>query len=98
MTRVTKKVVKKTQTDEDKIFGNEPTVEVQTKVDYESEDRRYKVTSLEQGTTPVIVNGTVIETFIGFKNRDARKALIEGARKVICKDMNGKEVYKIEVL
>ena len=64
----------------------------------ESVNVKYRVTSSEQGTTPVTVNGTVIETFIGLTNRDARKALKEGAKKVICKDANGKEAYTIEVL
>lgn len=98
MTRVTKKTVKKIQTDEDKIFGNEPTTEITKEYDYESVNVKYRVTSSEQGTTPVTVNGTVIETFIGLTNRDARKALKEGAKKVICKDANGKEAYTIEVL
>jgi hypothetical protein len=95
---VTKKTVKKIQTDEDKIFGNEITAEVIKEYDYESADVKYRVTSSVEGTTPVIVNGTVIETFIGLSNRDARKALKEGAKEVTCIDVNGKEVYKIEVV
>ena len=98
MTRVTKKTVKKVQTDEDKIFGNEPTIERIKEYDYESVERKYKVTSLEEGTTPVYVNGTVIETFIGSTNREARYALKEGAKSVVCKDQNGKDSYKIEVV
>ena len=98
MTRVTKKTVKKVQTDEDKIFGNEPTIEVIKELHYESAERKYKVTPLEEGTTPVFVNGTVIETFIGITNIDARRALREGAKKVVCKDINGKDMYKIEVV
>ena len=98
MVKVTKKTVKKVQTEEDKIFGNEPTTEVQTEVDYESAERKYCVTSLEKGTTPIFVNGTVIETFIGLSNREARYALKEGAKSVVCKDINGKDIYKIEVV
>ena len=98
MTRVTKKTVKKVQTEEDKIFGNEPTIEVTKEFDYESADTKYRVTSLEEGTTPVYVNGTVIETFIGSTNRAARIALKEGAKSVVCKDQNGKDMYKIEVV
>lgn len=85
-------------TDEDKIFGEKPKVVTKTKVDYESFERKYKITNLEYACTPTILDGTVIETFIGCNNREARKALIEGAELVICKDMHGKEIYKIEVL
>ena len=101
----TKKTPVKTQvkevkalTPEEQILGVQPERVVKTTVDYESPERFYKVTNLEFGNTPVKVDGSVIESFIGSINRDARKALKEGAEFVITKDMNGKEIYKIEVL
>jgi hypothetical protein len=92
----TKKVV--TQSVEDRLLGVEPTVEVVKVVSYESPERKYRVTGLHDGATPVLVNGTVIEAFIGSTNRDIREALIAGAKEVITKDGNGKDAYKIEVL
>ena len=92
----TKKVV--TQSVEDRLLGVEPTVEVVKVVSYESPERKYRVTGLHDGATPVVVNGTVIEAYIGSTNRDVRVLLKEGAKKVITKDGNGKDAYKIEVL
>jgi late competence protein required for DNA uptake (superfamily II DNA/RNA helicase) len=92
----TKKVV--TQSVEDRLLGVEPTVEVVKVVSYESPERKYRVTALHEGATPVLVNGTVIEAFIGSTNKNIREALIAGAKEVITKDGNGKDAYKIEVL
>ena len=92
---VTKKV---TQSIEDKILGIEPVVTEVESFDYESPSVRYQVTALHDGATPVVVNGTVIEAFIGSTNRDIREALIAGAKEVITKDGNGNDAYKIEVL
>lgn len=88
----------RTLTDEEKILGVQADVVTNTTIDYESPERFYQVTNLEFGNTPVKVDGTVIESFIGSTNREARMALKSGAEFVICKDMNGKEVYKIEVI
>lgn len=85
-------------TEEEQILGEKPVTIVKTSVDYENFERKYKVTNLEFNNTPVKVDGTVIETFIGSNNKEARKALKEGALEVITRDMNGKEIYKIEVL
>lgn len=93
--RITRKVV---QTEEEQILGVEPIVETVSVIDYESPERKYKVTALHKGATPSIMNGTVIETFIGSTNREARAELINGATKVITKDGNGKDAYKIEVI
>jgi hypothetical protein len=93
--RITRKVV---QTEEEQILGIEPIVEAVSVIDYESPERKYKVTGLHEGTTPVFVNGTVIETFIGSTNRDVREKLREGAKKVTTKDGNGKDAYIIEVI
>ena len=96
---IKKRVVEtKKLTDEEKILGEKPVTKTLVSVDYESENAKYQVTNLEYGNTPVVVNGTVIETFIGSNNREARKALKEGAKEVITRDMNGKEIYKIEVI
>lgn len=103
---MTEKKVKKTVTrrkpqltDEDKILGIEPAVEVVKTVDYENELRLYKVTNLTvANTTPSTFNGTKIEAFIGSLNSKARKELIAGAKEVVTVDRNGNEIYKIEVI
>lgn len=94
--RVTTKKV--TQSIEDKILGIEPVVTEVENFDYENPSVRYQVTALHDGATPVVVNGTVIEAYIGSTNRDIRILLKEGAKKVITKDGNGNDAYKIEVL
>lgn len=91
----TKKV---TQSIEDKILGIEPVVTEVENFNYESPEVRYQVTALHDGATPVVVNGTVIEAYIGSTNRDIRTLLKEGAKTVVTKDGNGKDAYKIEVL
>ena len=68
-------------------------------VEYESPERKYRVTNLQVKNKPIVVDGSVIETFIGSKNLTARKELKEGAKKVITKDPITKEnLYKIEVI
>ena len=93
----TVKVVK-VQTNEEKILGVTPVEETLVNIPYEDINRKYKVTAFIEGASPVIVNGTVIETFIGSTNRAARQALKEGAKEVITVDGNGKQAYKIEVI
>ena len=88
-----------TQSVEDKILGIEPVEEIATIINYEDASRRYRVTNLKyEHLTPSIFTGLQIESFIGYKNAEARNALIEGAKEVITVDGNGKDAYKIEVL
>jgi hypothetical protein len=87
-----------TQSIEDKILGIEPVITEVENFNYESPEVKYQVTALREGSTPVVVNGTVIEAYIGSTNREVRALLKEGAKKVITKDGNGKDAYKIEVL
>lgn len=93
-----KRVTIKKLTDDEKILGVQTEEITSNVIDYESFEKRYKVTGLHDGATPVFVNGTVIETFIGSTNKVARGALINGAKEVITFDGNGKEAYKIEVI
>jgi len=95
-----KKTIKRTKpvTDEEKILGVQPEVETIQELDYEDEKRLYKVTNLQVKNKPVIVDGSVIETFIGNSNKPARRALKEGAKSVTTKDIANQELYKIEVL
>lgn len=95
--RATRKIVKR-QSVEEKILGVEPEIIDTKEIDYENSSQKYKVTGLHEGATPVFINGTVIEAFIGSTNRVAREALIAGALEVITKDGNGKDAYKIEVI
>ena len=93
-----KRVTTKKLTDDEKILGVQTEEITSNVIDYESFEKRYKVTGLHDGATPVFVNGTVIETFIGSTNRSVREQLIDGAKEVITFDGNGKEAYKIEVI
>jgi hypothetical protein len=95
--RVTQKRV--TQSIEDKLLGIEPVAETVKIINYEDASKRYRVTNLKyENLTPSIFTGLQIESFIGYKNNQARQALIEGAKEVITVDGNGKDAYKIEVL
>ena len=95
----TKKVVKRhIPTDEEMILGTIPEEQIVKSVSYEDVTRKYKVTATHEGATPVIVNGTVIEAFIGSYNRQAREDLKEGAKKVTTLDGDGKKAYVIEVI
>lgn len=85
-------------TAEDKILGAKPEIVTKTIYNYENPDVKYKVTNLQVKNTPVYVTGDVVETFIGNRNKNARYALKEGAKEVITKDLNGDEIYKIEVV
>lgn len=97
-TKATKKIVETEITDEDLILGNAPKVTEKIIVDYESAERKYKVTNLSVKNKPVTVTGTLIETFIGTRNREAREELKNGALKVTTKDLRGNPTYKIEVI
>lgn len=94
----TTKKVKEVLTDEEKILGKVAEVKTVTEIKYESPEIRYKITNLTVKNTPIIVNGDVVETFIGSGNVVQREELKQGAKEVITKDGNGKELYKIEVL
>lgn len=86
------------QTDEDKILGNSIVTEEIKNIHYEDKNRMYKITNLQLKNEPTIVNGTLVESFIGSKNIEARKDLKNGALKVLTKDIFGNEMYKIEVI
>lgn len=86
------------QTNEDKILGKQKDDTVSLNIDYESPKRKYRITNLVVKNNPVIVTGDVIETFIGCKNKEARQDLIDGMTKVITKDIQGEDLYKIEVI
>lgn len=96
---VTKKVIeKKEATMEDAILGNVVADEEKTVVDYENVEVTYKVTNLKNGNTENLFNGSVIETFIGSHNAEARIALKNGEKQVITKNKKGEDAYKIEVV
>ncbi len=97
-TKATKKIVETELTEEDLILGNAPTVTEKVIVDYESVERKYRVTNLMVKNKPITVTGNLIETFIGTKNRTAREELKGGAVRVTTKDLRGKDMYKIEVI
>lgn len=89
---------KKSKSAKNKILGINK-VEFKTEViNYEDKAITYKVTNLTQKNTPIIVNGQLVETFIGGKNQEARKQLRIGADEVITYDNKGNELYKIEVI
>lgn len=90
--------VTKPATDEEKILGGGDTVKTQIEINYESPKILYKVTNLAVNNTPITVTGDLIETFIGSNNKRVRQLLKQGAKKVISKDFDGKDNYKIEVV
>lgn len=101
MPAVKKKIIKKTPqpTDEEKLLGETVKEEKQIIIDYESPEAKYKVRNLKLKNTPITVNGTVIETFIGGRNIEARKSIKNGAKTVTTYDPYTKEaLFKIEVL
>lgn len=91
-------MARKIQTDEDKILGNPEIIEDIKTVHYEDKNRKYKITNLQVKNKPIIVGGHLVETFIGSKNKEAREALKTGALKVITKDLDGENMFKIEVI
>lgn len=92
-------VEKKTElTDEDKILGVKENTVTVLDVKYESPTIKYKVTNLELDNGYITVSGDLVETFIGSNNIEARKALKKGAKEVFTNDVNGKHLYKIEVI
>lgn len=97
--KIIKKVTKKL-TDDELILGVKPKAEVVKEIDYESDSVKYKITNLlVKESTPTIVFGDVIETFIGNRNKEARKALKQGAKKVTTFEHFTKEpMYEIEVI
>lgn len=90
---------KEAASEEDKLLGTVKPEIIKKTIDYESSDRKYRVTNLQVKNKPVVVDGSVIETFIGCKNLTARSELKEGAKKVMTKDpVTKKNLYKIEVI
>ena len=97
--RVRKTVrIEEVQTTEDKILGNPKVVKTKVKKTYEDSSISYKITNLQVDNKPVIVTGELVETFIGCKNLKARNDLKDGTPEVITKDLNGNDMYKIEVI
>lgn len=94
----TTKKVKEVLTDEEKILGKVAEVKTVTEIKYESPEIQYKITNLAVKNNPIIISGDVVETFIGSGNVVQREALKQGAKEVITKDGNGRELYKIEVI
>ena len=85
--------------DEDKILGKKEKFSSAKNVDYEDIYKKYKVTNIALGNTPIIVRGNVIEAFIGSHNLKAREELKAGSKSVITHDLlSNKQLYKIEVL
>lgn len=94
-------VLKEEKLSEDElILGVQPQKSVVREFDYENENAKYKVTNLLfEETTPTIVTGDVIETFIGSRNKEARYALKKGEKEVITYEhFTNKPMYKIEVI
>lgn len=91
-------IVEEPVTAEEKILGKQGLMRTKLVKAYEDRAIKYRVTNLQVKNNPVIVNGTVIESFIGSKNLEARNALKEGAEKVITKDLHGNDMFQIEVL
>lgn len=92
-------VEKKTElTDEDKILGVPEKTYTAIDVKYESPTIKYKVTNLELNNGFIKITGDLVETFIGSNNIEARKGLKRGEKEVFTKDVNGKPLYKIEVI
>ena len=95
----TKKAEKKAASIEDKLLGNTIEEKPLKIKNYEDPSVKYKVTNLTVNNKPIIINGSIVETFIGSKNIEARRELRSGAKMVITKDpFSGKKLYKIEVL
>lgn len=94
------KVIEETPvlTDEDIFLGKKEQAVTKIELNYESTERIYKVENLEVKNEPCLVTGDLIEGFIGSNNSVARKELKSGAKTVITKDINGKDIYKIEVI
>lgn len=83
---------------EDKLFGNAPKTEKIGNTDYENPERLYRVYNLKLNNGFVTVRGDVVESFIGTKNKEARKSLKNGKKAVITYDADKKEEYRIEVV
>ena len=94
------KVVQETPvlSDDDIFLGKKEETVTKIELNFESPERFYKVTNLEIKNKPVIVTGEFIESFIGSNNDIARRELKNGAKEVTTNDVNGKKLYKIEVV
>ena len=93
-----KKVIEqKDATTEDLVLGNVVEDVLKTEVLYEDASVQYKVTNLINNNV-IECDGTLVETYIGSNNIQAREELKNGAKVVITKGYNNKEEYKIEVV
>lgn len=93
-TQTKTKVVKPTV--EEMILGQTEEVKVVQEYDYTSREALYEVKVFANGRK-IKVNGKEIGTFLGM-DYASREAIKAGAKSVLIKDDNGKELYKIEVI
>ena len=92
-----KNVVRTKLSDEDKILGKKIKPKTEKFIDYENPDLKYRITNLIVNNNPVIVDGSVIEGFIGGYNDKARTDLQKGAKSVTVYDkLSQKPIYRIE--
>lgn len=85
-------------TEDELILGKKPEIKKELVINYESSDIKYKITNLLVNNNPMIVDGSLVETFIGTNNKDVREQLKRGQKVVISKDKNSRDNYKIEVI
>lgn len=83
---------------EDKILGIEPEIKEGKNYDYKNKNIQYRITNLIVKNAPIFITGDLVETFIGDRNKSVRTQLRNGEQLVITKDINNKELYKIEVI
>lgn len=83
-------------TDEELFLGAEEEVKEVKVIDYTAFERLYKVTNLKRNRNYTL-NGIQIGAILGM-DYEARKQLKEGAKKVVMRNKDNEETYKIEVL
>ena len=82
--------------DAELIRGADEEVKTVKVVNYTAQSVLYKVTNIKRNRVYTL-NGVQIGAILGMNN-DARKQLKEGVKKVVVKNRNNEELYKIEVL
>lgn len=85
-------------TEDELILGKKPEIKKELVINYESANIKYKITNLLAKNSPMIVDGSLVETFIGTNNKEVREQLKRGQKVAISKDKNNREMYKIEVI
>ncbi len=83
-------------TDEELFLGAEEEVKEVKVIDYTALERLYKVTNLKRNRAYTL-NGIQIGAILGM-DYEVRRQLKEGAKKVVMKNKDNEETYKIEVL